>query len=144
MRFWKVVLPLVVGGILLVGLVLVFRPVARTGAVAYAQANLERAAEAAEDLASAGSLADADRETLAAQGGIDDLLLIDPDQSSAIPGGQRARDPGGLDGFGPRPGSASGSASPQVPVARSGPCTAPGPTARRTRRAKPSGGWPQP
>ena len=45
--FWKVVLPLVVGGILLVVLVLVFRPVARTGAVAYAQANL-RAAEAAE------------------------------------------------------------------------------------------------
>jgi hypothetical protein len=63
--FWKVVLPLVVGGILLVVLVLVFRPVARTGAVAYAQANLRRAAEAAEDLATEGSLADADRETLA-------------------------------------------------------------------------------
>jgi hypothetical protein len=40
--FWKVVLPLVVGGILLVVLVLEFRPVARTGAVAYAQANLRR------------------------------------------------------------------------------------------------------
>jgi hypothetical protein len=83
--FWKVVLPLVVGGILLVGLVLVFRPVARTGAVAYAQANLRRAAEAAEHLASAGSLADADRETLAVEGGVDDLLLIDPDQSSNDP-----------------------------------------------------------
>jgi len=83
--FWKVVLPLVVGGILLVVLVLVSRPVARTGAVAYAQANLRRAAEAAEDLATEGSLADADRETLAARGGVDDLLLIDPDQSSNDP-----------------------------------------------------------
>ena len=79
------VVPLVVGGILLVVLVLVFRPVARTGAVAYAQANLRRAAEAAEDLATDGSLADADREMLAARGVIDDLLLIDPDQSSNDP-----------------------------------------------------------
>jgi hypothetical protein len=83
--FWKVVLPLVVGGILLVVLVVVFRPVARTGAVAYAQANLRRAAEAAEDLATEGSVADADRETLAADGAVDDLLLIDPDQSSNDP-----------------------------------------------------------
>ena len=80
------VLPLIVGGIVLVVLVLVFRPVARTGAVvAYAQANLRRAAEAAEHLATDGSLADADRETLAAEGGVDDLLLIDPDQSSNDP-----------------------------------------------------------
>jgi hypothetical protein len=83
--FWKVVLPLIVGGIVLVVLVLVFRPVARTGAVAYAQANLRRAAEAAEHLAATGSLADADRESMAAQGGVDDLLLIDPDQSSNDP-----------------------------------------------------------
>jgi hypothetical protein len=83
--FWKVVLPLIVGGIVLVVLVLVFRPVARTGAVAYAQANLRRAAEAAEHLATDGSLADADRETLAVEGGVDDLLLIDPDQSSNDP-----------------------------------------------------------
>ncbi len=81
------IVPLVVGGILLVGLVLVFRPVARTGAVAYAQANLRRAAEAAEDLAIDGSLADADRETLTARGVVDDLLLIDPDQSSNDPEG---------------------------------------------------------
>ena len=79
------VLPLIVGGIVLVVLVLVFRPVARTGAVAYAQANLRRAAEAAEHLATDGSLADADRETMAAEGGVDDLLLIDPDQSSNDP-----------------------------------------------------------
>jgi hypothetical protein len=83
--FWKVVLPLIVGGIVLVVLVLVFRPVARTGAVAYAQANLRRAAEAAEHLATDGSLADADREAMAAEGGVDDLLLIDPDQSSNDP-----------------------------------------------------------
>jgi hypothetical protein len=83
--FWKVVLPLIVGGIVLVVLVLVFRPVARTGAVAYAQANLRRAAEAAQHLATAGSLADADRETMAADGLVDDLLLIDPDQSSNDP-----------------------------------------------------------
>ncbi len=79
------VVPLVLGGILLVVLVLLFRPVARTGAVAYAQANLRRAAEAAEDLATDGSLADADREMLAARGVVDDLLLIDPDQSSNDP-----------------------------------------------------------
>jgi len=80
-----VVLPLIAGGIVLVVLVLVFRPVARTGAVAYAQANLRRAAEAAELLATDGSLADADRETMAVEGGVDDLLLIDPDQSSNDP-----------------------------------------------------------
>ena len=83
--FWKVIAPLVVGGIVLVVLVLVFRPVARTGAVAYAQANLRRAAEAAEELAAGGSLARADRTRLAAEGGVDDLLLIDPDQSSNDP-----------------------------------------------------------
>ena len=79
------VLPLVVGGILLVVLVLVFRPVARTGAEAYAQANLRRAAEAAESLAAVGSLADADRGSLTTRGEVDDLLLIDPDQSSNDP-----------------------------------------------------------
>ena len=79
------VLPLIVGGIVLIVLVLLFRPVARTGAVAYAQANLRRAAEAAEHLATDGSFVDADRETMAARGGVDDLLLIDPDQSSNDP-----------------------------------------------------------
>ena len=79
------VLPLIVGGIVLVVLVLVFRPVARTGAVAYAQANLRRAAEAAEHLATDGSLAVADREAMTAEGAVDDLLLIDPDQTSNDP-----------------------------------------------------------
>ena len=83
--FWKVIVPLGVGGIVLVVLVLVFRPVARTGAVAYAQTNLRRTAEAVELVAAAGSLADADRIRLATEGGVDDLLLIDPDQSSNDP-----------------------------------------------------------
>ena len=78
-------IPLAVGGILLIVLVLVFRPVARTGAVAYAQANLRRAADAAEQVAAGGSLADADRERMTAEGSVDDLLLIDPDQSSNDP-----------------------------------------------------------
>ena len=75
--FWKVIVPLAVGGILLVVLVMVFRPVARTGAVAYAQTNLRRAAEAVELVAAAGSLADADRIRLATEGGVDDLLVMD-------------------------------------------------------------------
>ena len=79
-------IPLVVSGIVLVALVIAFRPVARTGAVAFAQANLRKAAEAAETVATAdGSLADATRERLTAEGSIEDLLLIDPDQSSNDP-----------------------------------------------------------
>jgi hypothetical protein len=84
--FWKVMIPLVVSGLVLVVLVIAFRPVARTGAVAFAQANLRKAAEAAETVATAdGSLADATRERLAAEGSIEDLLLVDPDQSSNDP-----------------------------------------------------------
>ena len=79
-------IPLVVAGVVLVALVIAFRPVARTGAVAFAQANLRKAAEAAETVATAdGSLADATRQRLAAEGSVDDLLLIDPDQSSNDP-----------------------------------------------------------
>jgi hypothetical protein len=84
--FWKVVIPLIVAGVVLFVLVLAFRPVARTGAVAFAQANLRRAADAAETVATAdGSLADATRERLKAEGSVDDLLLIDPDESSNDP-----------------------------------------------------------
>ena len=84
--FWQVMIPLGVAGIVLFVLVIVFRPVARTGAVAYAQANLRRTAEAAETVALAdGSLADATRQRLSDEGSIDDLLLIDPDQSSNDP-----------------------------------------------------------
>lgn len=84
--FWKIVIPLAAAGIVLFVLVIVFRPVARTGAVAYAQANLRKAAEAAETVAVAdGSLADATRQRLSVEGSIEDLLLIDPDQSSNDP-----------------------------------------------------------
>src|SRR4029450_1743875 len=80
-----VVLPLIVGGIVLVVLVLVFRPVARTGAVAYAQANLRRVAKAAEHLATDGSLAAADRAPMGLEGEGGHPLLIAPDQSSNDP-----------------------------------------------------------
>jgi hypothetical protein len=84
--FWKVVVPLGAGGLLLVGLVVVFRPVARTGAVVFAQANLRAVAAAAERVrAEDGSLAGATRERLAADPALGDLLLIDPDQGSNDP-----------------------------------------------------------
>ena len=81
--FWKVFVGLAVGGILLVALVISFRPVARTGAVAYAQSNLRKVAAAAERVrAEEGTLGDATRERLTLDGELEDLLLIDPDQSS--------------------------------------------------------------
>jgi hypothetical protein len=84
--FWKVMIPLAVTGVLLFVLVIAFRPVARTGAVAYAQANLRKIADAAETVARAdGSLADATRQRLSGEGSVEDLLLIDPDTSSNDP-----------------------------------------------------------
>lgn len=84
--FWKVIGAMGVGGIGLVVLVIAFRPVARTGAIAYAQSNLRAAAEAAERARDeAGSFAAATRERLATDPALDDLLLIDPDQSSNDP-----------------------------------------------------------
>ena len=81
--FWKVFAGLALGGILLVVLVIAFRPVARSGAVAYAQSNLRKVSAAAERvLAEEGSFGDATRERLALDGELEDLLLIDPDQSS--------------------------------------------------------------
>jgi hypothetical protein len=81
--FWKVFAGLAVGGILLVTLVIAFRPVARTGAVAYAQSNLRKVAAAAERVqAQEGTFGDATRQRLALDDDLEDLLLIDPDQSS--------------------------------------------------------------
>ncbi|HJU57365.1 MAG TPA: hypothetical protein VJ774_01350 [Actinomycetota bacterium] len=81
--FWKVFGGLAVGGILLVALVIAFRPVARTGAVAYAQSNLRKVAAAAERIqADEGSFGDASRQRLEVDRALEDLLLIDPDQSS--------------------------------------------------------------
>ena len=81
--FWKIFFGLAAGGILLIALVFVFRPVARTGAVAYAQSNLRTVAEAAERVATdEGTLAAASRPRLELDPALSDLLLIDPDQAS--------------------------------------------------------------
>jgi len=81
--FWKTFFGLAAGGIALIALVVVFRPVARTGAVAYAQSNLRTVAEAAERTAAdQGSLEAATRQRLEVDPALSDLLLIDPDQAS--------------------------------------------------------------
>ncbi|MGZ8612893.1 MAG: hypothetical protein ACXWX0_11570 [Actinomycetota bacterium] len=81
--FWKVFGAMAVGGILLVALVIVFLPVARTGAVAFAQGNLRTAAEAARRVADAeGSFEVATALRMRAEPELGDLLLIDPDTSS--------------------------------------------------------------
>ena len=81
--FWKVFLSIGAGGIALVVLVIAFRPVARTGAVAFAQQNLRSAVEAAERIADeAGSLEAATPSRLRRDSGLDRLLFIDADTSS--------------------------------------------------------------
>ena len=81
--FWKVFAWLAAGGVLLVVLVVLFRPVARTGAVAYAQSNLRTVAAAAQRVrVTDGSLAAATRQRLELDPALSDLLLIDPDQAS--------------------------------------------------------------
>ena len=84
--FWKVTVPMALGGVLLVVLVIAFRPFARTGAVAYSQANLRAAAEAAKLVAEEdGSLAGATALGMRDRSGLDDLLFIDPDTASNDP-----------------------------------------------------------
>jgi hypothetical protein len=81
--FWKAILPMAAGGLLLIGLVLGFRPLAETGAVAYAQSNLRATADAAERVSETeGTLEIATALRLRNEAGLDDLLLIDPDVSS--------------------------------------------------------------
>lgn len=81
--FWKVFLSLGVGGVALVVLVIAFRPVARSGAVAYAQGNLRTAAEAAREVAAEeGSLGAATALRMGSVPDVSDLLFIDPDTSS--------------------------------------------------------------
>jgi len=81
--FWKFFLATAVGGVLLVVLVIAFRPVARTGAVAFAQSNLRSAADAAERIADEqGSLAAPTALRMKLEAGLDDLLFIDPDVAS--------------------------------------------------------------
>lgn len=81
--FWKVFAALAVGGVALVVLVIAFRPVARTGAVAYAQKNLRTAADVAQRVADVeGSLEAATALRMGAEPDVSRLLFIDPDTSS--------------------------------------------------------------
>ncbi len=81
--FWTIFVALGAGGIALVALVIAFRPIARTGAVAFAQSNLRQASAAAERAARAdGSLAAATPLRLRLDPEVGRLLFIDPDQSS--------------------------------------------------------------
>lgn len=81
--FWKVFLALGVGSVALVVLVIAFRPVARTGALAFAQQNLRSAASAARGVAEQdGSLAAATALRMRAVPEVSSLLFIDPDTSS--------------------------------------------------------------
>jgi hypothetical protein len=81
--FWKVVVALAVGGVALVALVIAFRPVARTGAVAFAQSNLRTAAEIAARVAEdEGSLAEATPLRLRTEPEVGRLLFVEPDTSS--------------------------------------------------------------
>ncbi len=74
------------GGALLVVLVIAFRPVARSGAIAFAQLNLRTVAEVAERVGvEEGSLSIATRARLAEEPQLGDILLIDPDQGSNDP-----------------------------------------------------------
>ena len=84
--FWIVIASMAAGGVLLVVLVLAFRPLARSGAVAYAQANLRATASVAKEVARIdGSLADATALRMRGASGLDNLLLIDPDTASNDP-----------------------------------------------------------
>jgi hypothetical protein len=81
--FWKVLIALGVGGIALVVLVIAFRPVARTGAVAFAQSNLRTAAEIAARIADdEGSLAAATPLRLRTEPEVGRLLFVEADTSS--------------------------------------------------------------
>jgi hypothetical protein len=81
--FWIVFVALGIGGVALVVLVIAFRPVARTAAVAYAQQNLRTAVEVARRVAEAeGSLEAVTAQRLALEDDVSDLLFIDPDTSS--------------------------------------------------------------
>jgi len=81
--FWTVFLALGAGGIALVVLVIASRPIARTGAVAYAQQNLRSAASVARQVAEVdGTLGAATVQRMGVEPDVDRLLFVDPDTSS--------------------------------------------------------------
>ncbi len=83
--FWLVTAPIAALGVLLIVLILVFRPRVDPGAAAIAQRNLRTALAAAERIRDErGSFAAA--STLPMRDAAPDLLFIDPDQASNDPG----------------------------------------------------------
>lgn len=83
--FWYVLLPMALGGVLLVALIIAFRPTVRRHADALVQSNLRAAVTAARQIRDAeGSFAAA--RPLRMREALPDLLFIDPDESSNEPG----------------------------------------------------------
>lgn len=83
--FWYVLLPMALGGLLLIGLIIAFRPTVRRNADALVQSNLRAAMAAARHIRDTeGSFTDARPLRLAEE--LPDLLFIDPDESSNEPG----------------------------------------------------------
>jgi len=83
--FWYVLLPMALGGLLLIALIIDFRPTVRRNADALVQSNLRAAMAAARDIRDAeGSFAAA--RPLRLREELPDLLFIDPDESSNEPG----------------------------------------------------------
>lgn len=81
--FWTVFFAFGAGSIALVVLVIAFRPVARTGAVAFAQQNLRTAAATAQRVADRdGALAAATASRLRSEPEAGDLLFIHGDTAS--------------------------------------------------------------
>lgn len=83
--FWYVLLPMALGGLLLIALIFAFRPTVRRNAEALVQSNLRAAMAAARDVRdAAGSFAAA--RPLRLREELPDLLFIDPDEASNEPG----------------------------------------------------------
>jgi hypothetical protein len=83
--FWYVLLPMALGGLLLIALIIAFRPTVKRNADALVQSNLRAAMGAALDIRDAeGSFTAA--QPLRLREELPDLLFIDPDESSNEPG----------------------------------------------------------
>jgi hypothetical protein len=83
--FWYVLLPMAIGGLLLVALIIAFRPTVRRNADALVQSNLRASMTAARRIRDAeGSFTAAQPLRLGEE--LPDLLFIDPDESSNEPG----------------------------------------------------------
>jgi hypothetical protein len=83
--FWFVLLPMAVGGLLLVVLIIAFRPTVKRNADALVQSNLRAAVAAARDIRDVEGSFTAARP-LRLREELPDILFIDPDESSNEPG----------------------------------------------------------